>query len=182
MSRPRIEPVTSSSPKRTLYRAAGADTSLVCTWRYCTCKWPCKVLTEWSDLKLFLIFGGCPEKVVNITYFGKTFSKRWCISPLRTKWSENGDPLEIKHPHFENRRLLIESVQNDTEHATSRTRLALRQATLCFHFNVRQHSPKGPENVKVKYPRFENSRLGLIESFHERYWKMRQYSCPLSLP
>ena len=70
----------------------------------------------------------------------------------------------------------------DIGHMTSRTRLALGRATPCFHFNVETHSPEGPENVKIKYPQFENSRLGLIESFHERYWKMRQLSCPLSLP
>ena len=70
----------------------------------------------------------------------------------------------------------------DTEHAKSRAPLPLGQATSCFHFNVEPHSPEGPENVKVKYPQFENSRLGLIESFHERYWKMRQLSRPLSLP
>ena len=48
----------------------------------------------------------------------------------------------------------------DTEHATSRTHLALGRATLCVHFNLEPHSPEGPENVKVKYPQFENSRLG----------------------
>ena len=52
------------------------------------------------------------------------------------------------------------------EHATSRTRLALGRAPLCFHFNVEPHSPEIPEHVKVKYPA-ENSRLVLIESFHE---------------
>ena len=61
----------------------------------------------------------------------------------------------------------------DTEHATFRTSLALGRATLCFHFIVEPYGPEGPENIKVKYPQFENSRLGLIESFHERYWKMR---------
>ena len=70
----------------------------------------------------------------------------------------------------------------DTEHATSRTRLALGRAALCFHFNVEPHRSEGPENVRVKYPQLENNRLGLIESFHERYWKMRQLSCPLGLP
>ena len=77
-----------------------------------------------------------------------------------------------------------------TEHATSRTPLALGRATLSFYFNVEPHSPEGPENVKIKYPQFENRRLGLTESFnerywksfHEKYWKMRQLSCPLSLP
>ena len=93
-----------------------------------------------------------------------------------------GDPLEIKHQHFENRRLLIKSVHERYWTCDSRKRLALEWGTLYFHFNVEPHSPEGPENVKVKYPQFENSRLGLIESFHERYWKMRQLSCPLSLP
>ena len=55
-----------------------------------------------------------------------------------------------------------------TKHATSRTCLALRRATLCFHFSVEPHRPEGPENVKVKQPQFENSRLGLIDSLHER--------------
>ena len=53
----------------------------------------------------------------------------------------------------------------DTEHATSRTRLVLGRAPLCFHYKVEPHSPEGPENVKVKFPA-ENSRLVLIESFH----------------
>ena len=70
----------------------------------------------------------------------------------------------------------------DTEDATSQTPLALGRATLCFHFIVEPYCLEGPQNVKVKYPQFENSRLGLIESLHERYWKMRQLSCPFSLP
>ena len=53
----------------------------------------------------------------------------------------------------------------DTEHATSPTPLALRRATLCFHFIVEPYSPEGPENVKVKYPQFENSILVLTEFF-----------------
>ena len=78
----------------------------------------------------------------------------------------------------------------DTEYATSRMPLALGRATPCFHPSAEPNSPEEPENVKIKYPQFENSRLGLTESFHdrywksfhERYWKMRQLSCPLSLP
>ena len=35
----------------------------------------------------------------------------------------------------------------------------------CFHFNIEPHNSERPENEKVKYPQFVNSRLRLIECF-----------------
>ena len=66
----------------------------------------------------------------------------------------------------------------DIEHATSQMRLALGRVTFCFQFSVEPHRPEGPEYVKAKHLQFENSRLVLIEYFHERYWKMRQLQPP----
>ena len=88
--------------------------------------------------------------IANITYFGKTLARIFFETIITNSYKIiwKGHPLEIKHPDFENRRL--DCVCSwEAEHAISRTPLALRRATLCFHFNVEPHRPKRPEIVKI---------------------------------
>ena len=97
------------------------------------------VLTEWSNLKLLLVFC-CPKKVVNITYFGITQrasvqsadAYHHYVQNNLKKWSFGNKASTFwKTEHF-----CLSLFMRDTEYATARTSLALGRATLGFHFIV----------------------------------------------